>query len=295
MHMLSLRAFVAGVVVGAVVGGGLAIPASARAATPILVAIRAAHHPGLDRLVFEFKGALPAERSARYVTGLVADGSGLPVPVVGSARLLVRFGGATGHADDGNLSYGAARRTYALPGIIQVVNTGDFEAVLTFGVGVAKKTPFQLYTLKNPSRVVIELTTPYRTVNVKSYFLNSANFNVGRKPYTKGAVRPVVATGAATGALQRLFAGPTQGERVGLHFVDSKATGFSKVTIENKVARVYLTGGCSSGGSTFTIADEIVPTLKQFSSVQWVKIYDPVGRTQRPTGSSDSIPVCLEP
>ncbi|WP_439657916.1 hypothetical protein ACSHWB_36780 [Lentzea sp. HUAS TT2] len=61
------------------------------------------------------------------------------------------------------------------------------------------------------------------------------------------------------------------------------------------IARVRLTGGCSSHGSTFSVADEIMPTLKQFSSVRWGKIYDPQGDTERPTGQTDSIPECLEP
>ncbi|MGH3333247.1 MAG: hypothetical protein ACRDPJ_18260, partial [Nocardioidaceae bacterium] len=61
------------------------------------------------------------------------------------------------------------------------------------------------------------------------------------------------------------------------------------------IARVQLTGGCNSGGSTVTIAGEIMPTLRQFGSVDWVKIYGPAGHTETPNGRSDSIPVCLEP
>ena len=61
------------------------------------------------------------------------------------------------------------------------------------------------------------------------------------------------------------------------------------------VARVQLLGKVSSGGSTFTIANEIMPTLKQFPSVRWVKIYDLSGHTERPFGPSDSIPFSLEP
>jgi hypothetical protein len=38
-----------------------------------------------------------------------------------------------------------------------------------------------------------------------------------------------------------------------------------------------------------------MPTLKQFPSVRWVKIYDQNGRTERPFGHSDSIPFSLEP
>ena len=51
----------------------------------------------------------------------------------------------------------------------------------------------------------------------------------------------------------------------------------------------------SSGGSTFTIASAIMPTLKQFRSIHWVNIYDQNGGTERPFGHSDSIPFSLEP
>jgi hypothetical protein len=105
-------------------------------------------------------------------------------------------------------------------------------------------------------------------------------------------------TGPATafGAMQRLFAGPTQAELArGLKFVSSGATGFKILSIRDGVARVQLLGKVSSGGSTFTIASEIMPTLKQFRSVHWVKIYDQKGHTERPFGHSDSIPFSLEP
>ena len=96
--------------------------------------------------------------------------------------------------------------------------------------------------------------------------------------------------------MQRLFAGPAQEEIAQrLRFVNSDATGFSNLSIVDGIARVRLTGGCSSHGSTFTVAGEIFPTLKQFSAVRWVKIYDPQGTTERPTGQTDSIPECLEP
>ena len=73
------------------------------------------------------------------------------------------------------------------------------------------------------------------------------------------------------------------------------ATTSSTPTGRDGVARVWLTGRLSSGGSTFTVASEIMPTLKQFPSVRWVKIYDRNGRTERPFGHSDSIPFSLEP
>jgi Sporulation and spore germination len=280
--------------------GGMAVPAATATASttvPTLTAIRAAHHPGYDRLVFEFQGPLPAARTARYVTQVIGDPSGLPVPVVGSARLLVQFHSAAGHNASGGVTYGPAQRTYSLPNVIQVINAGDFESYLSFGVGLARKEPIHVFTLTKPSRVVIDIQTPYGTVNVRDYFLDSNAFATGHQPYTRAVTRPVIPPATAFGALQRLFAGPTQAERAqGLRFVASQATGFTKLSISSDgVARVQLTGGCSSGGSTFTIANEIMPTLKQFPSVHWVKIYDPSGHTERPTGHTDSIPVSLEP
>jgi hypothetical protein len=38
-----------------------------------------------------------------------------------------------------------------------------------------------------------------------------------------------------------------------------------------------------------------MPTLRQFDSVDWVKVYGPAGHTADPTGPSDSIPDCLNP
>ncbi|MEO3785522.1 hypothetical protein ABGB12_19490 [Actinocorallia sp. B10E7] len=46
---------------------------------------------------------------------------------------------------------------------------------------------------------------------------------------------------------------------------------------------------------TLTVADEITRTLKRFSGVRRVKVYDPSGRTERPSVRSGSIPACLEP
>ena len=150
--------------------------------------------------------------------------------------------------------------------------------------------------LGGPSRVVVDIATPFRTVPVNVHLFDLTRFEVGVPPYTRAVTRPVIPPATARGALQRLFAGPTQDELAQrLGFVSSDATGFTGLSIVDGIARVRLTGGCSSHGSTFSVADEIFPTLKQFSSVRWVKIYDPQGNTERPTGQTDSIPECLEP
>ena len=133
---------------------------------------------------------------------------------------------------------------------IQLVKAGDFESVLSFGVGLAKAEPFRMYTLTNPSRVVIDVQAPYRTMAVRDYFLNTHRLATGKAPYTEAVNRPVIPPATAFGALQRLFAGPTQAELArGLKFVSSGVTGFKILSIRGGVARVQLTGTLSSGGS----------------------------------------------
>jgi Sporulation and spore germination len=290
---LALTGLGAGTITTATVG---AAAASAAPVVPSLTQVSAAHHAGYDELVFQFRGGIPAKYTARYVSQVIADASGRPVNVAGSALLQVRFAPATGHNEKGTVTYGAAQRAYALPELIQVVNSGDFESVLSFGVGLAQKAPFKLYAQPRLGRVILDVRAPSRTVPVRDYFLNTHRFATGKEPYTAPVSRPVIPPATAFGAMQRLFAGPTQAELArGLKFVSSGATGFKVLGIRDGIARVQLTGSIRSGGSTFTIANEIMPTLKQFPSVHWVKIYDKYGHTERPYGHSDSIPLGLEP
>lgn len=282
--------------------GGLAAPAMASAAqnsapvVPTLTAIRAAHHAGFDRLVFQFSGPLPAHRTVRYVDKVLGEGSGEPILLVGNARLDVRFWNATGITSSGHISYGPTRRAFALPDLVQVASAGELEAHLGFGVGLARKTHVTVFTLRNPSRVVIDVATPFRTVPVKVYLFKASAFAGGHEPYVRPSSRPVIPPAVAGGALQRMFAGPTVADMTsGLSLLRSEATGIKLLSIRDGVARVKLTGGCNARGSTASIALEIMPTLKQFSSVHWVKIYDPAGHTTDPNGHSDSLPACLNP
>jgi hypothetical protein len=283
-HLFALAA-----VLALLLGAIGATPASAQQ-TPTLVAIRAAHHTGFDRVVFEFSGAVPSRRDVKYVAQLIADPSGQPIPMAGDAILQAVLQPARAHNDQGQATV-PGNIAFALPNVMQVVRSGDFEAVLSHGIGLARKTNFRVFTLTNPSRVVIDIDTPFSTVLVRDYFYQKPDYLV-----VKPVLRPVIPPATAKGAMQRLFAGPTLEEiAIGLTFVSSEATGFTNLSIKDQIARVQLTGGCNSRGSTITIAGEIFPTLKQFSSVRYVKIYDPSGHTENPDGRSDSIPECLEP
>jgi hypothetical protein len=135
-----------------------AAPAGAQSA-PTLVAVRAAHHTGFDRVVFEFRGgAVPRHRVA-YVSQLVEDGSGKPVSVAGAADLEVVFQGANAHDSSGKPTVSPRRFTTGLPAVKEIAQTGDFEAVVSYGIGVDVRRPIQVSTLANPSRLVIDVST----------------------------------------------------------------------------------------------------------------------------------------
>jgi hypothetical protein len=262
--------------------------------TPRLVDVRAAHHPEFDRVVFEFAGPLPAY-DVEYVEKLVQDGSGRSMRIAGQAILQLHLTNAKAHTSKGKPTV-RKRTAYALPNIITTVRAADFEGVVTYGIGLAKRSDVNVFSLRSPSRVVIDVDADFATEWRSVYFLDKDNYSAGSSPYVRAVVRPVLPITPATGVMDRLFAGPTPAERKdGLRGVRSHARGFTALSIADGIARVQLTGRCSSDGSTFTVADEILPTLRQFDNVDAVKVYDPSGNTGNPNGSRDSIPGCLQP
>ena len=134
-------------------------------------------------------------------------------------------------------------------------------------------------------------------VTLTVYFTDVARYDVGTEPYERAVTRTVPATDSPPEAvLTQLFLGPTNDEKAqGLDVFLSGTTGFSKLTIEDGEARVYLTGMCNSKGATYTIARLIEVNLRQFPEIRWIKIYDQNGETEIPDGQSGSIPFCLEP
>jgi hypothetical protein len=168
--------------------------------------------------------------------------------------------------------------------------------VTTYGIGLAKRTRVHVFTLRHPARVVVDVRAAFRTVNRRVWYFDQSAFVANRRPFFTPRFRPVRADRPAVGRLDRLFAGVLPREHAaGLRLLRSEATGFRLLGIGDGVARVQLTGGCNSGGSTVSVAGELMPTLRTMVDVSWVKIYDPQGTTERPTGHNDSVPTCLEP
>jgi hypothetical protein len=170
-----------------------ATPAGAQS-TPTLADVRAAGHPGFDRVVFEFRGAVP-EHTVRYVDQLVEDGSGRPVSVAGTADLEVVFHGANAHEEDGTPSVGPGRSSPDLAAVKEVARTGDFEAVVGYGIGVDRRRPVAVSTLSGPSRLVIDVSTA--GTGGPAGTGTATDNDAGSLPFTGSRTRTLVITALA--------------------------------------------------------------------------------------------------
>lgn len=131
-------------------------PASNAAVQAALVRVSAARHPGFDRVVFRFAGARPAYR-VRYVPRLVQDGSGRVIAIEGTRILQVTFTNARAHTLAGHPTAAAAVLTPHLPRLRQVRRAGDFEGVVTYGLGLKGRAAFRVVRLASPDRIAIDV------------------------------------------------------------------------------------------------------------------------------------------
>jgi hypothetical protein len=112
-------------------------------------------HATFDRFVVRAKFNAPGY-DVRYAPRIVADPSGRPVSLLGAKRLRVTFKLAGGHDNRGTNTL-PATITPRCPNLLQVKKAGDFEGVVTFGLGVRRMTGFRVFRLQNPTRVVIDV------------------------------------------------------------------------------------------------------------------------------------------
>jgi hypothetical protein len=129
----------------------------------LLVAIRAARHPGYDRVVFEFRDGLPPAQ-LRYAPYILEDPRGGLLGLQGRAFLQVVFQHAS-TVDQNVPTLPGYRKTYTGPTVIttgfpslaQVRLAGDFEMALSFGLGLQRRVGFRVLALADPPRLVIDV------------------------------------------------------------------------------------------------------------------------------------------
>ncbi len=156
------RWILAGFLLGAAVLPACAGPAQPAAPSapdiPALTGIHPEAHPEFDRIVLEFSGPVPRV-SSRFVGELSQDGSGKSERLPGSAFAEIRMEPAQAHDAEGHQRYPGPHqvRTHNLINVMAIGITGDFEGVLSLGVGMRTQTWVHTSTLNSPTRVAIDV------------------------------------------------------------------------------------------------------------------------------------------
>lgn len=122
-----------------------------------VTAIRFAHHDGYDRLVIGFatSNSMPEYRLTQQSSAtFTQDASGRPVALDGSAgiRAVLR---------NSDIADGVPGDQKAgLPELREVANVGNFERVVSYGIGLKDAACFRVIELSSPTRLVIDVQTP---------------------------------------------------------------------------------------------------------------------------------------
>jgi hypothetical protein len=127
-----------------------------------VTAIRIGRHDGFDRVVFEADGTGTPGWDVRYVDGANSQGSGDDIEVAGEAVLQVTVTGVGIPADTGVEEYAGPDRLSAGDAevVTEVVWDSTFEGTTVSFIGVTEQTPFRVYLLEDPARVVVEVADP---------------------------------------------------------------------------------------------------------------------------------------
>ncbi|MFN8622842.1 MAG: hypothetical protein U0869_19060 [Chloroflexota bacterium] len=270
-----------------------AAPADPVAGLPSrLVEVRAAHHPGYDRLVFEFSGAVPATHTVEWTDQLWWDTAGPDQRawVSGNAFLRIRLFPVLVEDQVG----ATADRALDLANLVEARRIGAWEGYETWGVGVLRRTSvLRLTVLRDPGRLVVDVAADMSIRFAPILFLDR---EADRWTWVDRAVP--AAGGPVThvrDALRRLLAGPTLEERAaGLRLVRDHVVSFRALTVSpDGVASFKVVGACDSGGARRTLGTELIRTLKAIDGIRLVKVFDNDGHTRSATDGRDSLPPCL--
>lgn len=128
-----------------------------------LIKVRVGNHPGYDRVVFEFAKDVPGYTIKYVDLPVLEDGSGEPIDLPGAETAAqIVFTPASGFDME------AGEETYTGPKTVSsdetvemtgVVSAGDFEAVLSWAVGLRHEVPFKVTKLENPARLIVDFKT----------------------------------------------------------------------------------------------------------------------------------------
>jgi hypothetical protein len=127
----------------------------------LLTGVRETGDKCVDHVVFDFRGQYPNPPGyiLNYGTPPFEDaGSGKPVPVAGQAFIVVRLSPAYGFDYlTGTQTYNGPRdiAVHGANHVRDIAETGDFEGVVTWVIGLDTKRPFSVQATGAPARQLV--------------------------------------------------------------------------------------------------------------------------------------------
>jgi hypothetical protein len=125
-----------------------------------LAAVRAASHPGYDRVVFQFEGARVPGYRIEYVGEItLGETDDEFLTLQGGALVQATFQGSA--SDDYRPGTQTVPDTLT-PGLAQVKQIGlaeDWEGVVRLGIGLDHRAGFRVLELRDPARVVVDVAS----------------------------------------------------------------------------------------------------------------------------------------
>ncbi len=115
-----------------------------------LSSVAAGCHSTYDRFVVRAGSGGTAGYDVRSVQHVIADPSGKVVPLLGVRRILVTIRNARGHTLPTVI-------TPLCPNLRQVKKAGDFEGVVSYGLGLSRRAGFRVFRLTGPPRIVVDV------------------------------------------------------------------------------------------------------------------------------------------
>ena len=120
--------------------------------------VRVGTHDGYDRFVIEFNLGTPEFMLERDEPPYEQDASGFPLDVEGESVLHLVLRNATARDESEEPTYdGPLNFDPGFPVLVDVVHGGDFEAVTTWFIGLAKESCVRVTLLTDPDRIVIDV------------------------------------------------------------------------------------------------------------------------------------------
>jgi hypothetical protein len=125
--------------------------------TATLVAVRTGTHSGFDRVVFEFDERIPGYHIEYIDRPVRKCGSGNTTPIAGDGWLEVRMSPTRAHTEEGGSTVTERERMPNLAVLAELELTCDFEAVVTWVLGVESPNRYRIHELTDPPRLVVDV------------------------------------------------------------------------------------------------------------------------------------------